>query len=109
MECENCLVLSNHYTNIAQATHYCVKYFSFKCLYLCSGLTPFRLICCWYFDNICVVVVNVVFAIDQVFHAYQPVGAILADSYDVARKAAPLVQIEYEELDAIVTIDVRKY
>ena len=37
----------------------------------------------------------------------QLIGAIVADSAATARRAAELVEIEYEELEAILTIEVR--
>ena len=38
------------------------------------------------------------------------VGAIVATSHDVAKRAALIVRIDYEELDSVVTIKViQKY
>ena len=39
------------------------------------------------------------------FHG-QPIGGIIAETGEIARAAARLVKIEYEELPAILTLDV---
>ncbi|KAF1812503.1 xanthine dehydrogenase [Eremomyces bilateralis CBS 781.70] len=48
---------------------------------------------------------EVFFAVDEVFTAGQPIGVILADSAKRAEHAARAVQIEYEDLPAIFTIE----
>ncbi|CAL3972857.1 unnamed protein product [Diplocarpon coronariae] len=45
------------------------------------------------------------FAVDEVFTAGQPIGAILADSAAHASAGARAVKVEYEELPAIFTIE----
>ncbi|KAH9865285.1 hypothetical protein IAQ61_009232 [Plenodomus lingam] len=45
------------------------------------------------------------FAVDEVFTAGQPIGMILADTAKHAEQAARAVQIEYEDLPAIFTIE----
>ncbi|XP_071487031.1 xanthine dehydrogenase/oxidase-like [Diadema antillarum] len=45
------------------------------------------------------------FASEEVFHVGQPIGAILAESQALARRAANLVKIEFEDLDAVITIE----
>ena len=46
-----------------------------------------------------------VFATTDVYTTGQPIGIIVADSHALARKAAGLVKVEYEVLDAILTIE----
>ncbi|KAH7122276.1 Molybdopterin-binding domain of aldehyde dehydrogenase-domain-containing protein [Dendryphion nanum] len=48
---------------------------------------------------------EVFFALDEVFTAGQPIGIILADTANRAEQAARAVKIEYEELQAIFTIE----
>ncbi|XP_071486970.1 xanthine dehydrogenase/oxidase-like [Diadema antillarum] len=45
------------------------------------------------------------FASEEVFHVGQTIGAILAESQALARRAANLVKVEYEDLDSIITIE----
>ncbi|XP_072173401.1 xanthine dehydrogenase/oxidase-like [Diadema setosum] len=45
------------------------------------------------------------FASEEVFHVGQPIGAILAETQALARRAANLVKVEYEVLDSIITIE----
>lgn len=40
-------------------------------------------------------------------HYGQLIGAVLADTREIASKAAKLVNVDYEDLEAIYTIDVR--
>ena len=42
----------------------------------------------------------------QVCFVGQPIGAILAEDRTIAKRAASLVKVEYEDLDAILTIEV---
>lgn len=42
----------------------------------------------------------------QVHHVGQPIGAIVADTQALAQRGAKLVQIQYEELEPIITIEV---
>jgi len=46
-----------------------------------------------------------VFATTDVYTTGQPIGMIVAESHALARKAAGLVKVEYEVLDAILTIE----
>jgi len=46
-----------------------------------------------------------VFATTDVYTTGQPIGMIVADSHALARKAAALVNVEYEVMDAILTIE----
>ncbi|XP_038073974.1 xanthine dehydrogenase/oxidase-like [Patiria miniata] len=46
-----------------------------------------------------------VFADGEVVHVGQLIGLVVADSQAIAQKAAKLVQVEYEELPAIITIE----
>ncbi|KAF8539986.1 molybdopterin binding aldehyde oxidase/xanthine dehydrogenase [Trichophaea hybrida] len=48
---------------------------------------------------------EVFFAVDEVFTAGQPIGMILAESQQAAAEGARAIQIEYEELPAIFTIE----
>ena len=42
----------------------------------------------------------------QVSCVGEPIGAIVAESRDIARHAAKMVKIQYEDLPAVFTIDV---
>ena len=46
-----------------------------------------------------------VFATSDVYTTGQPIGIIVADSHALARRAASLVEVEYQTLDAILTIE----
>ncbi|QSP95362.1 xanthine dehydrogenase molybdopterin binding subunit [Marinobacter salinisoli] len=46
-----------------------------------------------------------VLAADLVEHIGQPIFAVAATSHDAARQAARLARVEYEPLDAVVTVD----
>jgi len=48
---------------------------------------------------------ELIFAEDNVMYEGQPIGAILATNVDIARRAAKLVMIDYEDLDPVVSID----
>lgn len=39
----------------------------------------------------------------------QPIGCIVADDVETARRAAQLVNVEYEKLPAILTMEVSEY
>ncbi len=41
---------------------------------------------------------------DKVVYVGEPVALVIADSYDTARAAADLVEVDYEELDAVVDL-----
>ncbi len=43
----------------------------------------------------------------QVSCVGQVIGVIVADDRDIAKRAAKLVKVDYEELPAIITIEVR--
>ncbi|XP_071153980.1 xanthine dehydrogenase/oxidase-like [Mytilus edulis] len=45
------------------------------------------------------------FAEEEVLHYGQLIGAVLADTREIASKAAKLVKVDYEDLEAIYTID----
>lgn len=49
---------------------------------------------------------ELVFAVDEVQFYGQPIGMVVAQTQMDAQEAAKLVQVEYEELPAIVTIEV---
>ncbi|CAF1150074.1 unnamed protein product, partial [Brachionus calyciflorus] len=44
-------------------------------------------------------------ASNEVYYAGQPIGMIVAESKQIAKKAASLVEIEYEPLEEIITIE----
>ncbi len=48
---------------------------------------------------------DLVLADDIVEHIAQPIFAVAATSHEAARKAARLAKVEYEPLDAVVTVD----
>jgi len=48
---------------------------------------------------------DMIFAEDYVLYEGHPIGAILASNENIAKNAAKLVIIEYEELDAVVSLD----
>ena len=48
---------------------------------------------------------ELLFAEDEVFHVGMIIGAVVAKDQDTAQHAARLVNIDYEELPAIITID----
>ncbi|XP_006812474.1 xanthine dehydrogenase/oxidase-like [Saccoglossus kowalevskii] len=48
---------------------------------------------------------EVIFASDEVLCVGQVIGGIVADTPQLARKAATLVKVEYEELEHILTVD----
>eukprot|EP00092_Neocalanus_flemingeri_P028691 GFUD01031152.1.p1 GENE.GFUD01031152.1~~GFUD01031152.1.p1 ORF type:complete len:1217 (+),score=283.27 GFUD01031152.1:87-3737(+) len=48
---------------------------------------------------------EIIFAEDHVLYEGQPIGAILATNENIAKRAAMLVAIDYEDLDILVTID----
>lgn len=45
------------------------------------------------------------FATDKVLHYGQIIGAVLADTREIASRAVKLVRVDYEDLDAVYTID----
>ncbi|XP_070580967.1 xanthine dehydrogenase/oxidase-like [Ptychodera flava] len=45
------------------------------------------------------------FASDKVIHVGQPIGGILAETQDLARKAAKLVKVLYEDMDYVLSIE----
>nr|XP_006812476.1 PREDICTED: xanthine dehydrogenase/oxidase-like [Saccoglossus kowalevskii] len=48
---------------------------------------------------------EVIFASEEVLYVGQVIGGVVADTTELARKAAKLVKIEYEVLDTILTIE----
>lgn len=45
----------------------------------------------------------------QVEMVGQPIGCIVAEDVETARRAAKLVKVEYEKLPAILTMEVSEY
>ncbi|XP_077979675.1 xanthine dehydrogenase/oxidase-like [Glandiceps talaboti] len=46
-----------------------------------------------------------IFATNEVKHVGQPIGGILAESFALARKAALMVKIDYEDMECIITVE----
>ena len=48
---------------------------------------------------------DMIFAEDETFYEGQPIGAVLATSEELARRAAKLVKVQYEDLKPVVSLD----